>query len=79
MEHYSASILNKVGEGDSVLGVLREAGVNSSHSGVILREQGERNSNSFRRQRRCGFSFVTFQGVGIVRLDFVIPSIGWPN
>ena len=28
VEHYSASILNKVGEGARVLGVLRDAGVN---------------------------------------------------
>jgi hypothetical protein len=28
MEHYSASILNKVGEGARVLGALRDAGVN---------------------------------------------------
>jgi hypothetical protein len=30
---------NKVGEGESVLGVLREAGASSSHSGTIRREQ----------------------------------------
>jgi hypothetical protein len=28
VEHYSASILNKVGEGARVLGALRDAGVN---------------------------------------------------
>ena len=33
MEHYSARILNKLGEGARVLGTLRDAGVNSSHSG----------------------------------------------
>ena len=46
VERYSASILNKLGEGDSVLGVLRDPGVNYSHFGAI------------RRARRAQLKFI---------------------
>jgi hypothetical protein len=42
LEHYSVSILNKVGEGARVLGALRDAGVNLIAFWVTSTERGKR-------------------------------------